>query len=174
MSVHHVAVATRDLAATHRFYTEAMGFELAKVVASPSPEPEGAWSRHVFYDTGDGGLIAFWDLHGDYPDFNPALSGAMGLPVWVNHLAFRAADREVLDAHRQRWLDLGIDVMEVDHEFCVSIYTMDPNGTMVEWCWDTRPLNAADRAEAEALLFAELPELSAPPAPVFHRSPARA
>jgi catechol 2,3-dioxygenase-like lactoylglutathione lyase family enzyme len=168
MAFHHVAVATRDLAATHRFYTEVMGFTLAKVVAAPSPEP-GAWARHVFYDTGDG-LIAFWDLHGDYPDFEPALSGAMGLPVWVNHLAFRATDPAHLDACRQRWLDHGHDVMEVDHEFCVSIYTMDPNGTMVEWCMDTRAFTPADRAEAEMLMASEPPPLSTPPQPVFHRS----
>src|SRR5215468_11723354 len=45
MGFHHVAIATRDLAATHRFYTEAMGFELAKVVAGKSPE--GGWAKHV-------------------------------------------------------------------------------------------------------------------------------
>src|SRR2546421_509771 len=32
MAFHHVALATRDLEATHRFYTEAMGFELVKAV----------------------------------------------------------------------------------------------------------------------------------------------
>src|SRR2546423_1140011 len=30
VAYHHVALATRDLDATHRFYTEVMGFELAK------------------------------------------------------------------------------------------------------------------------------------------------
>ena len=33
MAFHHVAIATRDLAATHRFYTEAMGFRLVHVEA---------------------------------------------------------------------------------------------------------------------------------------------
>ena len=28
MGVHHMAFGTRDIHATHRFYTEAMGFEL--------------------------------------------------------------------------------------------------------------------------------------------------
>ena len=36
MGFHHVALATRDLAATHAFYTEAMGFELVKAVVAPT------------------------------------------------------------------------------------------------------------------------------------------
>jgi len=35
MGFHHVALATADLAATHEFYSEAMGFELAKAVVAP-------------------------------------------------------------------------------------------------------------------------------------------
>ena len=31
MGIHHMAFATRDAEATHRFYSEAMGFELVKV-----------------------------------------------------------------------------------------------------------------------------------------------
>ncbi len=39
MAFHHVAITTKDLDATHRFYTEAMGFELVKVEAQPTPTP---------------------------------------------------------------------------------------------------------------------------------------
>ena len=35
MAFNHVALATRDLPATHRFYTEAMGFTLVHVRAPP-------------------------------------------------------------------------------------------------------------------------------------------
>jgi catechol 2,3-dioxygenase-like lactoylglutathione lyase family enzyme len=49
MSFHHVAVATRNLAATHAFYTQAMGFDLVKVEAAATDG--GGWARHAFYDT---------------------------------------------------------------------------------------------------------------------------
>ena len=62
MGFHHVAVAVNDLAATHDFYTEAMGFALVKAVVAPTDAP-GGWAKHVFYDTGGDGLIAFWELH---------------------------------------------------------------------------------------------------------------
>ena len=53
---HHVALATNDTEATHRFYTEVMGFELVKVVASETPNasqtPNGdGFSKHFFYST---------------------------------------------------------------------------------------------------------------------------
>ena len=114
MGIHHLAIATPRIDAVHRFYTEAMGFELVKAVVNPTPE--GGWAKHVFYDTGDGNLIAFWDLHGDYEVPGGGLSGSVGLPDWTNHLAFTATDRAALDAARDRWLALGLDVVEIDSD----------------------------------------------------------
>lgn len=168
MAVHHVALATHDLPTTHAFYTEAMGFELVKVVVGPTPE--AGWAKHAFYDTGEGGMIAFWELHGDYPEVRGGMSGSVGLPDWVNHLAFRAEDEAALDGARKRWLDLGLDVFEVDHGFCRSIYTNDNNGTLVEWCMDTRPLNEEDRAHAASVIHDPSPAFEAGPSAVFHEA----
>jgi catechol 2,3-dioxygenase-like lactoylglutathione lyase family enzyme len=87
MAFHHVALATRDSAATHRFYTELMGFELVKVVVGPTPGEHGGWSKHFFYATNptasrEVGLMAFWELHdnkiGD--DYPVDVNAAMGRP----------------------------------------------------------------------------------------------
>jgi catechol 2,3-dioxygenase-like lactoylglutathione lyase family enzyme len=169
MAYHHIALATRDMDATHAFYTEAMGFDLVKAVVAPT-ENAGGWAKHLFYDTGGDGLIAFWDLHDDgLPDFDPAISTGAGLPAWVNHVAFHA-EPSALDDHRQRWLGQGIDCMEIDHGFCVSIYALDPNGILVEWCADSRPLDDDDRREALAVLRDLTPPLETPPVPTFHRA----
>ena len=69
---------------------------------------------------------------------------------------------------KRRWLDHGETVAEIDHGWCTSIYTTDPNGIMVEFCTSTRVLDEQDRAEAEALLFAERPALEETPDVVFH------
>ena len=168
MAYHHIALATRDMEATHAFYTDVMGFELVKAVVAPT-ENAGGWAKHLFYDTGDG-LIAFWDLHDDaLPDFDPAISTGAGLPAWVNHIAFHAEPAEI-DTRRQQWLDQGVDCMEIDHGFCVSIYALDPNGILVEWCADSRPLDDNDRREALALMLDPAPPLSTPPVPTFHRA----
>ncbi|HSL56424.1 MAG TPA: VOC family protein [Acidimicrobiales bacterium] len=169
MGVHHVALPSRDIDATHRFYTEVMGFELVKAVVAPTEHP-GGWAKHLFYDTGGDGMIAFWDLHdpalGD--DWRTAMSGGLGLPPWVAHLAFTAHGLDDLHAKRDRWLAQGIACAEIDHEFCVSIYATDPDGTMVEFCTDTRALTDDERREALRLLADPDPQLEAPPTPVFH------
>lgn len=172
MGFHHVAVATSRFRETHCFLTEAMGFDVVKAVVNPTPE--GGWARHVFYRTddgrsGDAGLLAVWDLHGDYRVPDGGISTSLGLPEWVNHLAFTAVDEAHLDACRKRWSDLGLDVFEVDHGFCRSIYTTDPNGTMFEWCLDTRPLDEQDAAAAAAAIASEQPAFDPPPADArFH------
>jgi catechol 2,3-dioxygenase-like lactoylglutathione lyase family enzyme len=158
MGFHHVAIAVADIEATHRFYTEAMGFELVKSVVAPTPD--GGWAKHVFYDTGGDGMIAFWDLHVEkFPEVRGGISRSVGLPDWVNHIAFDPKDAEHYELCKKRWLDVGCDVFEVDHGFCTSIYTPDPDGTLVEWCLDTRPLDDDDRAEAAATVLDPSPPL---------------
>ncbi len=155
MAFHHVAIATRDLDATHRFYSEAMGFELVRV--ETIPYLENGWARHLFYDTGNGEMIAIWDLHdASLADFDPAISTGLGLPSFVNHIAF-ASEFDDLDAKRDRWLAHGFDVVRIDHGWCTSIYANDPNGIMVEFCATTRIFTADDHREAQELLAAVEP-----------------
>jgi len=170
MAVHHLAFATRDLPATDAFYRDVMGFELVKAVAGPTPD--GGWAKHVFYDTGGGSLIAFWELHDPaIPDtWSPAISTGLGLPAWVNHLAFDAPSLADLDTRKQRWLDTGHDVMEVDHGFCRSVYTTDPNGILVHFCTTTAPFTASDADEAARILGDSSPALDPPPPASFHRA----
>lgn len=181
MAFHHVAFAARDMTATHRFYTEACGFELAKAVVAPTDAP-GGWAKHLFYDTGSssrtdgpdgqpGPMIAFWELHDDRMTGNDtAISTGLGFEPWVNHLAFAAASVDDLEARRDRWLAHGNDAMQIDHGFCVSTYTMDPNGILVEFCVDTQPYTDDDKRHAMELLLAADPELETPPVPAFFSS----
>jgi catechol 2,3-dioxygenase-like lactoylglutathione lyase family enzyme len=164
MPFHHVAIATNDLAATHRFYTEIMGFRLVHAEAAANPEQTG-WARHLFYDTGNGECLAVWDLHIDeIPVFDPAISTGLGLPPWVNHIAFAADDIDALDQHRQRLVEHGYDVLELDHGWCRSIYVNDPGGTTVEFCCTTSPSALDEAAAAEQLrTFVGVPPLGPGP-----------
>ena len=50
-------------------------------------------------------------------------------------------------------------VAEVDHEFCVSIYTSDPDGNTVEFCFDVREFTEQEKIDALSILRAEKPNM---------------
>lgn len=171
MGYHHLALAARDMKAIHNFYEGIMGFELVKVEVGPAPE--GGWAKHFFYRMEDDSkFIAFWEMH-DIPgteNFETNLSKAAGVPDHINHISFDVQDKADLDRRRQQWLDAGLDVLEIDHNWCHSVYTKDPNGNFVEFCLTTGSFSAADREAALAALTAEKPDFSKPPANVqFHK-----
>lgn len=66
--------------------------------------------------------------------------------------------RPISARRKQRWLDAGCDVLEIDHVWCRSIYTKDPNDNLVEFCLTTGSFTAEDRARAlEALTAQQMP-----------------
>jgi catechol 2,3-dioxygenase-like lactoylglutathione lyase family enzyme len=177
--IHHSAIAVKDIEKAHRFYTEAMGFELAAVVKRLAPAPAKGWTKHLFYDQGDGTLFALWDLRGleeagelDSESWRGGFSKGMGLPYWINHFAFTVSGPEEIEEKKQHWLAYGLNVAEIHHEFIHSIYTRDPDGTLVEWTYYTRALNEADRELALRLLNDDSPATE-PDYPVaIHHPPA--
>ena len=154
MSYHHLALATRDIGAIHNFYEGVMGFELVKVEVAKVMA--GGWAKHFFYRMGgdDSCFIAFWEMH-DVPggdDFETSLSKAAGLPDEMNHIAFAVKSEAELESRRMAWTGAGLSVMEVDHNWCRSIYTKDPNDNLVEFCLTTGSFTNADRERAMAAL----------------------
>ena len=150
---HHVAFACRDPEQTRHFYEELLGFPL---IHTESATDERGEMKHLFFDLGDGSSMAFFYLKGmglptEYPT---EISTGLGLPVWVNHVAFKA-DASRKQAVKQVMTDAQIEpLMEVDHDWCHSLYYLDPNGIMVEFCEDT-PGITPNRAAALALLAKE-------------------
>ena len=150
--VHHVAYACRDIDATVHFYEDLMGFPL---VHTEIKRLDDGFFRHIFFDTGGGGAIAFFDVHGvgEAEGWRADISTGNGLPIWVNHIAF-GADRDTQEAARARFEAAGIaPLMDIDHGWCHSLYYLDPNGIMVEFCRDT-PGFEPDPERAHALLHA--------------------
>jgi catechol 2,3-dioxygenase-like lactoylglutathione lyase family enzyme len=176
MGFHHLAIAVKDIEKTHRFYTEAMGFTLAKVEVVPK---NGGVARHLFYSTGPkrDQLIAFWD-YGNVPlthELKTDISQDLGFEPGTNHIAFSAEDLGDLKAKRERWQSQGHDVLEIDHGWVHSIYTRDPDGIVVEFAVLTRDFTGEDAAEAIELLRAKSPQPGASPKQITrHRATPRA
>lgn len=172
MGYHHLALACKDIQAIHGFYEGVMGFELVKVEIGPVPE--GGWAKHFFYRMEDDHkFIAFWELH-DVPGteaLETNISKAAGVPDQINHVSFDVSGMDDLKRRKQQWLDAGLDVMEIDHNWCHSIYTRDPNGILVEFCATTGSFDAQDRETALRALTSTDPEFSPPPASIEFISP---
>ena len=155
-SVHHVAYTTRDVEATYEFYTKKLGMRLLH--AENHRQGDG-YFRHFFFGMGAGEAIAFFQVEGigEDPDFKTEISTGLGLPPWANHIAFRLDTLEELEAMTKRMHERGVEhIMQIDHGWCTSIYTLDPNGIMVEFCVTT-DAEEFEQTEEEALRLLRLP-----------------
>ncbi len=155
-SLHHVAYATRDPEATYQFYTHKLGLPLARTENHIQGD---GYFRHFFFDMGNGDFLAFFQVEdvGEEADYRTEISVAAGLPIWVNHIAFRLDTEEELEQMIQRLHERGIEhIQQLDHGWCKSIYLVDPNGIMVEFCVTT-DAEAFVQSEEEALEFLRQP-----------------
>ena len=155
-SVHHVAYTTRDVEATYDFYAKKLGMRLLR---TENHRQGDGYFRHFFFGMGAGEAIAFFQVEGigEDPDFKTEISTGLGLPPWANHIAFRLDTLEELEAMTKRMHERGIEhIIEIDHGWCTSIYTLDPNGIMVEFCVTTDP-EEFEQSEEEALRLLRLP-----------------
>lgn len=154
MAYHHLALAAKDMKEIHAFYEGVMGFELVKVEIAPIME--GGWGKHFFYrmDGDDSKFIAFWELH-DTPNQDKHihdLNEGSNLPAGTNHISFDVHSKDELNSWREKWNAAGLDVLEIDHNWCRSVYTRDPNNNMVEFCLTTGSFSEDDRTRALAAL----------------------
>lgn len=173
MGYHHLALAARDMKAIHEFYEGIMDFQLVKVEIGPVPD--GGWAKHFFYRMEDDSkFIAFWELH-EVPgceSLQTNISKAAGVPDQINHISFDVNSLEEMEQRKQLWLQAGLEVIEIDHNWCHSIYTKDPNDNLVEFCLTTAQLTEGDRKRALQALTSDDINHSEPPESILFHKPA--
>jgi catechol 2,3-dioxygenase-like lactoylglutathione lyase family enzyme len=142
----HVGLSTLDMDATRAFYEGVLGFRAVR--CDILEVEEGGRIRHVFFDAGDGQLIAFMEPHGvpGLPEkFETGINRGLGVPDAFYHFAFEVASVTALEAKRAELIAKGVRVTPiVDHEWMQSIYLKDPNGLMLEFAVQTRALGPGD------------------------------
>ncbi len=115
--------------------------------------------RHFFFDMGNGECLAFFQVEGigETDNYETNLSRSVGLPLWVNHIAFQLHSLEDLETKKNELKAVGVEQMtEVDHGWCTAIYLVDPNGIMIEYCVTT-DANEFQQTEEEPLAFMRQP-----------------
>jgi glyoxylase I family protein len=146
--LHHNAYVTRDQEATRAFYEDLLGFPLV-ATWSEADELFGALRVycHTFFALGDGSALAFFQFanEDDERQFDPEVT-----PTPFRHIAMKVdADGQAELERRLRDADWKPDMTFVlDHGYCRSLYTEDPNGLLVEFTVDAD--NADEIAEERA------------------------
>ena len=145
--LHHTAYVTSDQAATRAFYEDILGFPLL-ATWSEADELFGAERVycHTFFGLGDGSALAFFQFaHDDDQNlFDPDLT-----PSPFRHIALKVTPELQQEIHDRLttsgWKPDGTYVLE--HGYCRSLYTEDPNGLLLEFTADVEGADeiAADR-----------------------------
>lgn len=134
--LHHNAYLTKDQEATRKFYEELVGLPLV-ATWSETDELFGAERiySHTFYGLGDGSGLTFFQFanKADQDLFDPQLT-----PSPFRHIALYVTAELQNSIHdrlqKAGWKPEGTYVLE--HGYCRSLYTEDPNGMLIEFTVD--------------------------------------
>jgi len=155
LRLHHTAYVTKDQEATRAFYEDILGFPLVATWAE-ADELFGAVRVycHTFFELADGSALAFFQFADpkDQELFDPALA-----PSPFRHIALKVTAEGQAEIERRlraaNWKPEGTYVLE--HGYCRSLYTEDPNGMLLEFTVDVAEVDqiaAARRADAHDTL----------------------
>ena len=154
--VHHTARATWKLKETVTFYRDILGLPLVHCITARGWGREGHPDfLHFFFDSGCGGLIAFFYYLGvEKPtDMRPADE----VLFRATHTSWAVESREELLQWKEVLESRGVDVSPVSyHELIESIYFADPNGYPLEVSYQIRDICDHDGVDADLSLSAAL------------------
>lgn len=149
--VHHLGLVTADYEGTVDFYTNVVGWDI--VWQDLHHDADGKeLLRHVFFDMGDGNLLAFMCSCPGSPYFpekwETDINTGLGMVIpGAYHFAFWANSVEDLEEKRESLKSRGAEVTAyMNHGWCKSFYFLDPvNGLMLEFCVTTRAFTDDDK-----------------------------
>jgi catechol 2,3-dioxygenase-like lactoylglutathione lyase family enzyme len=125
--INHLAMATRDMDQTIRFWRDLLGMRLVAGLGHPG-------YRHYFFEISENDMIAFFE----WPAVEPIPEKDHGRPVAgplvFDHVSFGVETEEALWDVKDKLTAADIWVSEViDHGFIHSLYAFDPNGIPIEF-----------------------------------------
>ena len=127
--INHLAMVTRDMDRTIRFWRDLLEMRLVAGLGKPG-------YRHYFFQISDTDLIAFFE----WPEVQPVPEKDHGYPVTgpfiFDHVCFGVDTVDDLWEIKDRLTAADFWVSEVvDHGFIHSIYAFDPNGIPIEFTY---------------------------------------
>ena len=132
---HHVAYRCKDAKETVNFYRDALNMDFQLAIAEDHVPSTGEHDpyMHIFLDAGNGNVLAFFEL-----PTQPDMGRDENTPRWVQHIAFKVDNVDVLNDAKQRIEKMGTSVIgPINHGIFKSIYFFDPNGHRLELAANT-------------------------------------
>ncbi|MBE9037901.1 VOC family protein [aff. Roholtiella sp. LEGE 12411] len=155
--INHIALVCKDMARTVDFYTNTLGLKLIKTIAFSNG------GQHFFFDIGNGDALAFFWFP-SAPEAAPGIASvrldalqtgnATTAHGSLNHLALNVP-LEKLEEYREKLIAKGVQTTPVLHHadvpsgyalepdestFISSFYFFDPDGILLEFAANVRPL----------------------------------
>lgn len=134
--LHHNAFVTEDQEATRAFYEELIGLPLIATWA----EVEELFGKertycHTFYGLGDGSALAFFQFAEpeDQLEFGPKMPKSP-----FSHIALKVTEgvQQAIENRLSAEEWNPDETYVLDHGYCRSLYTRDPNGLLLEFTLD--------------------------------------
>ena len=125
--INHLAMATKDMDTTIRFWRDLLGMRLVAGLGRPG-------YRHYFFEIADHDMIAFFE----WPEVDNIPEKDHGVPVKgpfvFDHVSLEVESEDDLWNLKDTLKAAEIWVSEViNHGFIYSIYTFDPNNIPIEF-----------------------------------------
>ncbi len=133
--INHLAMATRDMDTTIRFWRDLLGLRLVAGLGGPK-------YRHYFFELSEYDMIAFFE----WSDVEKIPEKDHGVPVRgpfvFDHVSLGVESDDDLWELKDKLETAGFWVSEViDHGFIHSIYAFDPNNIPIEFSAPISGLN---------------------------------
>jgi catechol 2,3-dioxygenase-like lactoylglutathione lyase family enzyme len=146
----HIGLATNQLDKTVDFYTNVLGFRVARFDVIEIEE--GGQLRHAMIDVGRDQLIAFMEPVGIAAisdTWDTGIVTGLGVPPAFYHFSFEAGTEGALERKHAELAAKGVDVtpMITHADWAKSFYFTDPNGLNLEYMSYTRDLTEEDAIE---------------------------
>jgi catechol 2,3-dioxygenase-like lactoylglutathione lyase family enzyme len=127
IGINHLAMVTRDMDGTVRFWRDFLGMRLVAGLGSDS-------YRHYFFEITENDLIAFFE----WPEVEKIPEKDHGVPVKgpvaFDHVSIGVAHDDDLWELKAKFEAAGMWASEIiDHGFIHSLYAFDPNNIPIEF-----------------------------------------
>jgi catechol 2,3-dioxygenase-like lactoylglutathione lyase family enzyme len=130
--INHLALVTADMEATIRFWRDLVGMRLIHGYGEVD-------FRQYFFEIDEQSCLSFFEWEGAEPVAKKLHGQPSSGPRVFDHLAFGMDSEEEVRALKDKLEAAGFACSDmIDHDFIHSVYSFDPNGIAIEFCYEVK------------------------------------